>query len=179
MTVETEYYALSTMMNFKLSCFIKKYSLRNVSFVFLFAVLILLNNNLFAKDKTCDIFIINKFDQKIKLNVEIADTDILRSNGLMYRKKLDENSGMFFTFDKEMILTFWMKNTYVPLSIAYISKEGVITGIFLMHPLDTSVTYSSKEKSMFAFEVNQGWFSKKKIAKGCRIIFNGCISKQN
>jgi hypothetical protein len=104
-----------------------------------------------------------------ELAVEIADTMDKKMTGLMNRKTLPENSGMLFVYPVELHLDFWMKNTYVPLSIAFIDKTGVITEIVDMKPLDLSIIRSTKP-AMYAIEVNQGWFFKHNISPGTKII---------
>lgn len=129
------------------------------------------------KNKTCKLKILDKFNRSIIINAEIVDTDFSRMKGLMYRKNLHKKSGMLFVFPYEKMLNFWMKNTYIPLSIAYIDKLGIINEIYHMKPLDTSTTYPSKLPAKYALEVNKGWFSKNKITAGYKVILNGCISK--
>ena len=120
----------------------------------------------------------NSAGEEIRLQVEIADTDEKRSQGLMFRKKLDVNSGMLFVFSQDQYMNFWMKDTYIPLSIAFIDKKGKITEILHMKPLDDSIIYSSKAKARYALEVNLGWFSKNSINVGCRILnIDGRIGK--
>ncbi len=126
---------------------------------------------------TCTLMIINAGGVQVPLNAEIADTESLRMKGLMDRRAMGRDSGMLFAFDREQILNFWMKNTYIPLSIAYISKTGVINEIRDMKPLDISITYPSAMPARYALEVNRGWFDKNNITKGCRIVLDGCISK--
>ncbi len=70
-----------------------------------------------------------------------------------------------------------MKNTYVPLTIAYINDSGIITQLIDMRPLDTSVTYNSKKPARYALEMKQGWFKRHKIRKGSRVLLNGCIGQ--
>jgi len=125
----------------------------------------------------CEVKFLNSLNNEIILNVEIALTPFARSKGLMYRKKMKNNNGMIFIYSKEQYLSFWMKNTYLPLSIAYLNEKGIINSIFKMIPLDSSIIYNSREKSQFAIEVNQGWFKKNKINIGNRVIIDGCISK--
>lgn len=103
------------------------------------------------------------------ITVEIADTDQLRAQGLMNRKDLSEDRGMLFIFDDERKLSFWMKNTLIPLSIAYISKNGEIKEIYNMQPLDESSVRSTRSV-MYALETNQGWFEKNGIKVGDRLI---------
>jgi len=103
------------------------------------------------------------------INVEVVDNDQSRALGLMNRESLEENSGMLFVFESERKLSFWMKNTLIPLSIAYISKNGEIKEIYDMYPLDeTSV--KSIRSVLYALEMNQGWFEKNGIEVGDSII---------
>lgn len=119
-----------------------------------------------------------KSDKKIiTLNVEIANNDESRAKGLMYRKGLPENNGMLFCFDKIDYVNFWMKNTSIPLSIAYINDKGVIMEIFDMNPFEERITYPSNYKVKYALEVNMGWFSKNGIKPGNMIkeeLCNAC-----
>ncbi len=104
------------------------------------------------------------------LNVEIAATPERRRLGLMFCDTLGENQGMLFVFSEEKQLSFWMKNTPIPLSIAFIDKNGTIVDIKDMQPLDTTV-YHSKRKAMYALEVNQGWFRERGIHVGDTVVF--------
>lgn len=126
---------------------------------------------------TCDLEIVNTGGRKVKARVEIADTYQKRQHGLMFRRSLDKNSGMLFMFPYSRHRSFWMKNTYLPLSIAYINEKGIIIRILQMKPLDTSVTYDSKGPARYALEMNQGWFKKNRIKRGCRVLLNGCIGQ--
>jgi len=124
-----------------------------------------------------EIFIVNSTKKKTPLNIEIAETQAERERGLMFRTRLPENSGMLFVFDMERHLSFWMKNTYIPLDIAYISSKGVINEIHTMKPLDYTVTYPSSKPAKYALEVNAGWFKKNRIKPGMKLDFNGCLGK--
>jgi uncharacterized membrane protein (UPF0127 family) len=99
------------------------------------------------------------------VTLEIADTDQLRATGLMNRETLGENKGMLFVFDEERKLSFWMKNTLIPLSIAYISKNGEVKEIYHMEPLDESSVKSTRYVQ-YALEMNRGWFEKNGIQAG-------------
>ncbi|MBN2079868.1 MAG: DUF192 domain-containing protein [Spirochaetes bacterium] len=127
--------------------------------------------------KTCELHLVNADGEKALLRVDIADTDELRERGLMFRKSLDGDGGMLFVFPHERLLNFWMKNTSLPLSIAYIGSNGVINEIFDMEPLDISVTYPSSQPARYALEVNRGWFITNKMTAGSRIILDGCLGK--
>ncbi|MFH0977384.1 MAG: DUF192 domain-containing protein [Spirochaetota bacterium] len=145
--------------------------------IFVVSILCFQYAELYAENRSCDIHIINLDNNKIKLTSEIAETEKSRSTGLMHRNYLDENSGMLFIFKREEILAFWMKNTIIPLNIAYINRQGIIIDIQYMKPLDASITYPSKKAAIYALEVNKGWFRKNNIKEGCRVIFNGCLGK--
>ena len=101
----------------------------------------------------------------IELEVEVATTFEEHILGLMYRDKLEENDGMLFVFPREKVLSFWMKDTRIPLSIAFIKADGRIIQIESMKPysLDTHV---SKEKAKYALEMNEGWFKAHNVREG-------------
>ena len=104
------------------------------------------------------------------LTVEIAKTPSQRQKGLMFRKKLKKNHGMLFIFPKAQILSFWMKNTFIPLSIAFFDKNKKLINIEKMTPNQTRYTYESKEKAIYALEVNWNWFEDRNITKGDSFI---------
>lgn len=101
----------------------------------------------------------------IELKVELATTTEEQILGLMYRDKLEDNMGMLFVFPKEQTLSFWMKDTHIPLSIAFIKADGRIVQIESMkpHSLDSHV---SKEKAKYALEMNDGWFKAHNVKDG-------------
>jgi uncharacterized membrane protein (UPF0127 family) len=96
---------------------------------------------------------------------EIARTDGQRSRGLMGRKTLAGGEGMLFVFETDRILSFWMTNTLLPLSIAYISHDGRILEIHDMEPLSTRSVQSTRS-ARYALEVPQGWFANAGIGPG-------------
>lgn len=102
------------------------------------------------------------------IKAEIANTLKKKATGLMNRKELAENSGMLFIFGVPQHVNFWMHNTYIPLSIAFIDEKGVITEITDMKPLDETII-RSKYKVVYALEANQGWFAKRNIKAGAKI----------
>lgn len=106
----------------------------------------------------------------IEILVEIADEDEERSRGLMHRESLPENQGMLFVYTEERTLSFWMRNTLIPLDIAYIDREGRIVDVQQMEPQDPT-TYPSAAPAMYALEMNQGWFEKNGVGVGHRIEF--------
>lgn len=103
------------------------------------------------------------------LEVELAYTNEQRQKGLMYRDELGENSGMLFVFEKEQKLSFWMKNTKIPLSIAYIDKSGKILEIYDMKPYSLESVPSKRSSIMYALEVNRGYFNRNDITVGSYI----------
>lgn len=106
---------------------------------------------------------------KVRVRVEIADTDAERARGLMDRTALPEDQGMLFVYPTERTLSFWMKDTLIPLSIAYIDAEGRIVDIQDMEPLDDEPPhYVSAEPAQYALEVNQGFFEERGVEVGDR-----------
>jgi len=121
------------------------------------------------------IFSCNKRMEKITLSingrpliVEVARTVKQREKGLMFRKELGWNEGMLFVFQEENYLTFWMKNTTIPLSIAYVDKNGKVTDIFTMEPNSLKPVISSLP-CMYAIEANRGFFRESGLRVGDRI----------
>ncbi|MEB2309963.1 MAG: DUF192 domain-containing protein [Candidatus Brocadiaceae bacterium] len=104
----------------------------------------------------------------IALEVELATTPEDQILGLMYRDHLGDNEGMLFIFPTEKELSFWMKDTHIPLSLAFIKEDGRIVQIESMKPysLDTHV---SREKVKYALEMKEGWFTMHKVKEGDRI----------
>jgi uncharacterized protein len=104
--------------------------------------------------------------KKVEVRVEVADDPFEQARGLMHRKSLGEDRGMLFVFPGEEERSFWMRDTLIPLSIAYIDSKGRITDILDMKPLDDKPPhYVSSEPVQYALEVNQGFFE----ARGVKI----------
>jgi uncharacterized membrane protein (UPF0127 family) len=99
------------------------------------------------------------------IKAEIAVSVEERSLGLMYRKNLPDGEGMLFIYDKDQIMSFWMKNTNIPLSIAFIASDGKIIEIKDMYPHDENSVLSSRSVR-YALEVPQGWFFRAGIIPG-------------
>jgi uncharacterized membrane protein (UPF0127 family) len=99
------------------------------------------------------------------IKAEIARTQEERGKGLMYRKKLPDGKGMLFIFDKDAVQSFWMKNTYIPLSIAFIVYDGRIIEIKDMQPGSLNSVISSRSVR-YALETPQGWFSRAGVRNG-------------
>ena len=108
------------------------------------------------------------------LRVEIADTPEERVLGLMHRAGLPEGAGMLFIYPKSAPRSFWMKNTRIPLSLAYISAAWRIGEVIRMNPPlpgEEARTYPSKRPARYALEVNQGWFERNGFGVGARVSF--------
>jgi len=103
--------------------------------------------------------------KNVLVNAEIADTYETRQHGFMERKSIPDGTGMIFVFDRDQILSFWMKNTPTPLSIAYIDYTGKIRNIFDMTPFSLSSVVSTVSVR-YALEVPQGWFERAGVKIG-------------
>jgi uncharacterized membrane protein (UPF0127 family) len=103
-----------------------------------------------------------------KLTAEVASNDSQRSTGLMHRRMLPENRGMLFVFTDVAFHSMWMMNTYVPLSVAFLDRDGAIINIEDMQP-QTQNTHSAKKPAKYALEMNLGWFAKRGIKPGTKI----------
>jgi hypothetical protein len=103
--------------------------------------------------------------------VEVAKTPEERAKGLMNRESLGKEDGMLFIFEEPGYHGFWMKNTHIPLSIAFMDREGKIVAITDMKPLTLS-THNPPSPVLYALEMNQGWFSAKGIKVGDVVRFS-------
>lgn len=104
----------------------------------------------------------------VTLQVEVAKTVAQRQQGLMNRKTLDKGHGMIFMFDEDSAPCFWMKNTYVPLSLAFVNKDGFIVQIEQLSPESTHLA-CSEYPIRYALEVPQGWFYEQNIDVGMQV----------
>jgi len=117
------------------------------------------------KFKTTVLTIERENAQAVEITVELASTDGERARGLMFRKQLPDGQGMLFVFDRDQPLSFWMKNTVIPLSIAFIASDGHILEIKDMQPNDLNSVKSSRS-ARYALEVPQGWFGRVNVKAG-------------
>ncbi|MHB8666270.1 MAG: DUF192 domain-containing protein [Burkholderiales bacterium] len=99
------------------------------------------------------------------IHAEVASTSRTRELGLMLRKSMPLGAGMLFLFDESATHCMWMKNTLIPLSVAFMDQRGRIVNIADMRPLDET-SHCSARPSRYALEMNQGWFKKRGIAAG-------------
>ena len=106
---------------------------------------------------------------KATLSTEVAATGPQQELGLMNRKQLGDNDGMIFLLPHIETATFWMKNTLIPLSIAFLDKDGIILEIHDMKPLDESITRSDSNQIAYALETNLHWFALNGIKPGDKV----------
>lgn len=99
------------------------------------------------------------------LTVEIADEPDERSTGLMGRDSLPDDHGMLFVFPEPDTLRFWMKDTTIPLDLAYLDADGVIFQVLEMEPLSREIRPSDRP-ALYALEVNRGWFADHGVGEG-------------
>ena len=137
-------------------------------FIYLIFNFFLISFYTFSNDKI-EVSIYNK---NITFNVEVAKTIEERRIGLMYRKKLLNNEGMLFIFPREKIIQLWMKNTYIPLDVIFISENKIIVDIKKNMEKLSETIVKSKVKSRYALEFNAGLINKLDIEIGDKVLFN-------
>jgi uncharacterized protein len=102
------------------------------------------------------------------IDAQVATTDEERMTGLMFRKEMPQREGMLFVFEYPSQQCFWMKNTLLPLSVAFVADDGTIVNIDEMKP-QTLDSHCSAKPVRYVLEMNQGWFSKKGIKAGAKL----------
>lgn len=107
--------------------------------------------------------------ERITIRAQFAISPSEMARGLMHRKELAENDGMLFVYDKPRQMSFWMKNTPLPLDIGFFSADGVLREVYRMFPYDTTTVSSVSNEIQFALEMNQGWFAKNGLKPGARL----------
>lgn len=102
------------------------------------------------------------------LNVQVASTPEQRQTGLMFRKEMPQQEGMIFVFEQASQQCFWMKNTLLPLTAAFVADDGTIVNMADMKP-QTTDPHCSAEPVRYVLEMNKGWFAKKGIKAGSKL----------
>jgi uncharacterized membrane protein (UPF0127 family) len=102
------------------------------------------------------------------IRAEVAADYETRGRGLMFRKSLAQNAGMVFRFDQPAIHCMWMKNTYLPLSVAFLDEKGTIINIADMQP-HSEQSHCAAQPALYALEMARGWFAERGIKPGSRL----------
>jgi uncharacterized membrane protein (UPF0127 family) len=140
--------------------------------IIIIATLLLFTQFLSCKTKKLPvqtIKIIRQDGREFSVEAEMAIKAEDRNHGYMERKNIPDGTGMLFVFEKDQILSFWMKNTPHPLSIAYIDSKGKIRNIYDMTPYSLSSIVSTVSVR-YALEVPQGWYKKNGITEGDTVV---------
>ena len=103
-----------------------------------------------------------------RIDAQVANTTEQRATGLMWRKEMPQHEGMLFVFEQPSVQCFWMKNTFLPLSTAFVADDGTIVNVADMQP-QTTDSHCSTKPVRYVLEMNQGWFAKKRIQPGARL----------
>jgi uncharacterized protein len=103
-----------------------------------------------------------------QIDAQVARTMEQRATGLMHRKEMPQHEGMLFVFEVPMEQCFWMKNTLLPLSVAFLADDGTIVNIEDMKPL-VEDSHCSKKPVRYVLEMNKGWFDKKGFKPGMKV----------
>jgi len=103
-----------------------------------------------------------------QIDTQLAQTPDQRSMGLMFRKEMPQHEGMLFVFEQPATQCFWMKNTFLPLTAAFVADDGTIVNLVDMKP-QTTDSHCSEKPVRFVLEMNQGWFAKKGLKAGSRL----------
>ena len=111
-------------------------------------------------------------------NIEVASNPNDRRKGLMFRKSLSEDHGMFFVWEYRKRQCMWMRNTYIPLNVAYIDTKGKILEIYEMLPLSED-SICSKKRVKYALEVNLDWFKRNNVYVGDQIDITEILDNDN
>jgi hypothetical protein len=109
---------------------------------------------------------------KAHVVAEIARTEVERERGLMFRTSLEDGKGMLFIFEKDERLSFWMKNTRIPLSLAYIASDGTIRQIVDLEA-ESLATVQAERSVRYALEVPKGWFERAGVGVGDSVDLQG------
>ena len=150
-----------------------------VSLVFVVLFMVFSSFSCFAESKhvptTLDNVISLLMPSGHAITVEVADDNSSRMRGLMFRRTLPVNTGMIFVFPDEAMRGFYMKNTYVPLSIAFLDSSGTVVSISDMTPLSLR-TILSQYPAQYAIEVNQGAFDTYEVVVGTQLTLPSTLT---
>src|SRR3954464_3305698 len=102
------------------------------------------------------------------IRAEVVSDPETRAQGLMHRKSMAQNAGMLFIFDEAAVHCMWMKNTLIPLSVAFIDDRGAIVNVAKMEP-QTEASHCAAQPVRYALEMNRGWFASRGVKPGTRL----------
>ena len=103
-----------------------------------------------------------------RIDVQLAQEPEQRQIGLMHRQEMPQHEGMLFVFEQPAVQCFWMKNTLIPLTAAFVADDGTIVNLADMKPLDES-SHCSAEPVRYVLEMNQGWFEQRHLKAGAKL----------
>ncbi|WP_084153776.1 DUF192 domain-containing protein [Simplicispira psychrophila] len=103
-----------------------------------------------------------------RIDAQVAQSPQERQTGLMYRQKMPQQEGMLFVFEQPATQCFWMKNTLLPLTAAFVADDGTIVNLVDMQPQSTD-SHCSAQPVRYVLEMNQGWFAKKGLKPGAKL----------
>ena len=149
---------------------------KNILFFFVLFQVALVSCKDASRLPTMELMIQRGDGSEVKVTAEIADTEETRNRGFMEREQIPDGTGMLFVFERDQILSFWMKNTPHPLSIAYIDSTGKIRDIYHMTPFSMA-NWTSTVSVRYALEVPQGWFEKEGVVVGDKVLIPGKTDK--
>lgn len=103
-----------------------------------------------------------------QIDAQVAQTPEQRATGLMFRKEMPQHEGMLFVFEQPSVQCFWMKNTLLPLTAAFVADDGTVVNLADMKPQSTD-SHCSDKPVRYVLEMNRGWFTKKGIKPGSKL----------
>jgi uncharacterized protein len=106
------------------------------------------------------------------IRAQVAATGEQRATGLMHRREMAQHEGMLFVFETPSVQCFWMKNTLLPLSIAFVADDGTVVNTHEMKP-QTLDSHCSEKPVRYVLEMNQGWFAKRGVKPGSKLMHSG------
>jgi uncharacterized membrane protein (UPF0127 family) len=124
------------------------------------------------------IVVVSANGQQFPVHVEVAADNQSREEGLMYRRAMGADDGMLFVFDGEREQTFWMKNTLIPLDMAFIRTDGTIVGVVPEATPQTETPRTVGVPSRYVLEMNGGWFARKGVRPGDRVLLNDAVPRK-
>ena len=103
-----------------------------------------------------------------QIDAQVAQTSEQRATGLMFRKEMPQHEGMLFAFEQPSVQCFWMKNTLLPLTAAFVADDGTVVNLADMEP-QTLASHCSDKPVRYVLEMNRGWFARKGIKPGMKL----------